>query len=137
MSFHPHIIRTFGFVKADSESTLLLQEYVPAGDLSELLRKHRFRPSEDVLVKIFTQICDAMIFLADNGIVHGDLACRNVLVFRSNAMEPKENSVTLTDFGLTRGNTIYSVDDNITSSTTIVIPIRYAAPEFFFFEFVC
>lgn len=129
LSCHPHIVRTFGFVKYDSQSTMLLQEYAQAGDLSELLLAHRFRPSEDVLVEMFVQICDAMICLADNGIVHGDLACRNVLVFRSNAMEPKENLVKLTDFGLARGNTIYSVDDNIVSSTAIVVPIRYAAPE--------
>jgi serine/threonine protein kinase len=129
LSCHPHIIRTFGFVKSDSKSTQLLQEYASVGHLAELLQEHRFRPSEDVLIEIFVQICDAMVCLADNDIVHGDLACRNVLVFRSNAMEPEENLVKLTDFGLARGNTIYSVDDNTTSSTTIVIPVRYAAPE--------
>lgn len=129
LSCHHHIVRTFGFVKTDSERVMLLQEYAPAGDLSELLREHRFRPSEDVLVEMFVQVCDAMICLADNDIVHGNLGCRNVLVFRSNAMEPKENLVKLTDFGLTRGNTIYSVRDNIATSTRINVPIRYAAPE--------
>ncbi len=44
-------------------------------------------------------------------------------------METKENLVKLNDFGLARRNTIYSVDDNIASSTTIVVPIRYAASE--------
>ena len=67
---------------------------------------------ETVLWKIFEQICDAMICLADNGIVHGDLACRNVLVFQSDSTEPKKNLVKLTDFGLTRESTLYSIVDS-------------------------
>ncbi len=37
LSCHPHIVRTFGFVKYDFELTVWLQEYTPAGDLAELL----------------------------------------------------------------------------------------------------
>jgi serine/threonine protein kinase len=108
---------------------MLLQECAPHGNLSELLRENGFRPTEQVLWKIFEQICDAMICLADNGIVHGDLACRNVLVFRSNSTEPKENLVKLTDFGLTRGSSVYSIVDSPSMSTMTIIPVRYAAPE--------
>ncbi|CAF3890429.1 unnamed protein product [Rotaria sp. Silwood1] len=110
-------------------SVMLLQEYAPHGDLSELLRENGFKPTERVLRKIFEQICDAMICLVNNGIVHGDLACRNVLVFRSNPIEPKENLVKLTDFGLTRGSTVYSMIDSPSMSTMTIIPVRYAAPE--------
>jgi len=77
LSCHPHIIRTFGLVNSPSNSIRLVQEYAPDGDLAELLRERRFLPSENVLIEIFVQICDAMICLADNGIVHGDLGCRN------------------------------------------------------------
>ncbi len=70
-----------------------------------------------------------MICLADNGIVHGDLACRNVLVFRSHASEPRENLVKLTDFGLTRASTVYSVVGSPVMTTMTIIPLRYAAPE--------
>jgi RIO-like serine/threonine protein kinase len=38
--------------------------------------------NENVLIQMFPQIIDAMIFLAYNHVVHGDLVCRNVLVFR-------------------------------------------------------
>jgi serine/threonine protein kinase len=70
-----------------------------------------------------------MICLVDNGIIHGDLACRNVLVFRSDPNDPKENLVKLTDFGLTRGSTVYSMVDSPSMSTMTIIPVRYAAPE--------
>ncbi|CAF1140225.1 unnamed protein product [Rotaria sordida] len=126
---HPNIVRTFGLVQCNPGSVMLLQECAPHGDLSELLRENGFKPTERVLRKIFQQICDAMICLVDNGITHGDLACRNVLVFRLNPIEPKENLVKLTDFGLTRGSTVYSTIDSPSMSTMTIIPVRYAAPE--------
>ncbi|CAF2993638.1 unnamed protein product [Rotaria sp. Silwood2] len=129
LSCHPNIVRTFGLVQCDPGSVMLLQECAPHGDLSELLRENRFKPTERVLRKIFEQICDAMICLVYNGITHGDLACRNVLAFRLNSTEPKENLVKLTDFGLTRGSTVYSMTDNPSLSTMTIIPVRYAAPE--------
>jgi serine/threonine protein kinase len=129
LSCHPHIVRTFGLVQCNPGSVMLLQEYAPHGDLSELLRENGFKPIGRVLRKIFLQICDAMMCLADNGIIHGDLACRNVLVFRLDPTEPRGNLVKLTDFGLTRGSTIYSMIDSPSMTTMATIPIRYAAPE--------
>jgi serine/threonine protein kinase len=109
LSCHPHIVRTFGLVESDPNSVMLVQEYAEKGDLAELMRENNFQPVRNVLVEIFTQIIDAMICLADNKIVHGDLACRNVLVFRCNSNIPEENLVKLTDFGLTKGSDIFSV----------------------------
>jgi hypothetical protein len=129
LSCHPHIVRTFGFVQSNPDSIMLLQECAPHGDLYELLQGNGFKPNERVLWKIFEQICDAMICLADNGIVHGDLACRNVLVFQYHTTDPDKNLVKLTDFGLTRGSKLYSVVDSPSMSTMTIIPIRYAAPE--------
>jgi serine/threonine protein kinase len=129
LSCHPHIVRTFGFVRSTPGSVMLLQEYAPHGDLSELLRENGFKPTEKVLCTIFQQICDAMICLADNGIVHGDLACRNVLVFQADSNVTTKNLVKLTDFGLTRAKSVYSVVDSSAHSTMTMIPMRYVAPE--------
>jgi serine/threonine protein kinase len=129
LSCHPHIVRTFRLVNNNPDSVMLLQECAPDGDLCELLRENQFKPEIPVLLEIFVQITDAMICLADNNIVHGDLACRNVLVFRSHPSQPKENLVKLTDFGLTRSSTLFSVVEIPASSTMNVVPVRYAAPE--------
>jgi serine/threonine protein kinase len=126
---HPHVVRTFGLVQCNPGSVMLLQECAPHGDLSELLQENGFKPNERVLWRIFEQICDAMICLADNGIAHGDLACRNVLAFQYNTTNPDKNLFKLTDFGLTRGSKLYSVVDARSMSTMAVIPIRYVAPE--------
>ncbi|CAF1243717.1 unnamed protein product [Adineta ricciae] len=129
LSCHPHVVRTFGFVQSNPNSVMLLQECAPHGDLCELLRENGFKPTERVLWRIFEQICDAMVCLADNGIVHGDLACRNVLVFEYNHSKPEENLVKLTDFGLTRGSSLYSIVGAPTSSVISMVPTRYTAPE--------
>jgi serine/threonine protein kinase len=130
LSCHPHIVRTYGLVDShSSDSIMLVQEYAPEGDLGELLRGNAFQPTMEVLLEIFCQIVDAMICLADNKIIHGDLACRNVLVFRSSPNQSTEILVKLTDFGLTRTSSLFSVIDSPASSTLTVIPIRYAAPE--------
>jgi serine/threonine protein kinase len=130
LSCHPHIVRTYGLVNSNSiDTTILAQEYAPEGDLSELLRSNNFQPTYEVLLEIFWQITDAMICLADNKIIHGDLACRNVLVFRSSPNQSTEILVKLTDFGLTRASPLFTVIDSPASSTLSMIPIRYAAPE--------
>ncbi len=61
--------------------------------------------------------------LAYNGIVHGDLACRNVLIFRFDPIEPKRNLVKLTDFGLSRFSAIYSSAIGSVSTTTIHVSV--------------
>ncbi|CAF3698936.1 unnamed protein product [Rotaria sp. Silwood1] len=129
LSCHPHIVRTFGLVESDMNSVMLVQECAEQGNLVKLLRENNFKPIRNVLVEIFIQIIDAMICLADNKIVHGDLACRNVLVFRCNPIVPEENLVKLTDFGLTQGSNIFSVAASSSKTTMTIIPVRYAAPE--------
>ncbi|CAF1561915.1 unnamed protein product [Adineta ricciae] len=125
---HPNIIKTHGTITPNPErerfreSVLLLQEYAEDGDLWRLLNGRVFIPSSRVLLEIFIQICCAMIYLSDHQIIHGDLACRNVLVVRSHPTDPKGNLVKLIDFGLTQ-------DLSNSSMTEIIYPIRYAAPE--------
>jgi serine/threonine protein kinase len=131
LSCHPHIIRTFGLVQSKPGSVMLLQEFALQGNLSGLLRENDFKPTERVLRTMFEQICDALICLADNGIVHADLACRNVLVFQSSETDPKKNLVKLTDFGLSRDGSLFSVVDTPTKTIMSLIPTRYAAPELF------
>ncbi|CAF4183568.1 unnamed protein product, partial [Adineta steineri] len=94
-----------------------------------LLQDQPSMPDEHVLSEMFVQISDAMVFLAHNQVVHADLACRNVLVFRYDANEPKHNLVKLTDFGLSRGSSMYAPVGTASTIALTIVPIRYAAPE--------
>ncbi|CAF3802955.1 unnamed protein product [Rotaria magnacalcarata] len=134
LSRHPHIIRTFGFVydrnnTDQNNSALLLQEYARGGSLSDVLEDRRTSPGEKILIQIFLQIIEAMICLVSNHIVHGDLACRNVLVFRFDENQPEKNIVKITDFGLSRHSQLYSMISSATRTILNLVPVRYAAPE--------
>jgi serine/threonine protein kinase len=138
---HPNIVYTYGLVEYphqhlndDSDTFVaLLQEMAPLRNLHNVLKhrveRHPNKPfSTDLINQIFLQITDAMIFLSEKNIIHGDLACRNVLVFRIDETEPKQTLVKLTDFGISRGNTIYS---KIEAIATVIdtVPIRSSPPE--------
>jgi len=133
---HSHIVYTYGLVEHPQQQStfvMLLQEKAPVGNLLHFL-EHRLEKqpnkplSNIVLNQMFIQITDAMIFLSEKGIIHGDLACRNVLVFRIDEEQPNRTLVKLTDFGISRGNTIYSKIEAVTTAIDTV-PIRSAAPE--------
>ena len=124
---HRNIVKSFGLVEHAAttehpESILLAQEYAKDGTLHEVLVNRTFTPTTTVLNEIFAQISSAMIYLSEKNIVHGDLACRNVLVFESNPNIPQKNLVKLIDFGLTRHSPTISRGQ-------VEIPVRYAAPE--------
>ena len=106
---HPHIIKTYGLVEPTDQmrmthSILVLQEFAREGNLAELLQRNMFRPNINIINEIIIQITGAMIYLSKEKIVHGDLACRNVLVFKTDATHPDKNLVKLIDFGF---NTTY------------------------------
>ncbi|CAF2593036.1 unnamed protein product [Rotaria sp. Silwood2] len=137
LSRHPHIVRTYGLVHEHHDDSdnheinaiMLLQEYAHMGSLYDLLQERTKLPDEKILIEIFLQIIDAMSFLAFNNVVHGDLACRNVLVFRFDETNPRNIIVKVTDFGLSRHSKLYSLTPGAAKTTLNIVPIRYAAPE--------
>ena len=132
LSRHAHIVRTFGLVCEDDDdrnSITLLQEYAAEGSLYELLTERKKPLDEKILIEVFLQIIDAMSYLALNNVVHGDLACRNVLVFRFDEKDSRNIVVKITDFGLSRYSKIYSQAATVARTTLNIIPTRYSAPE--------
>ena len=133
---HPYIVYTYGLVEPAQQYAnyvLLLQEKAPGGNLSHFLEhraeKQLTKPLGNLLLNhIFLQIVEAMIFLAEKKIFHGDLACRNVLVFQIDENQPQRTLVKLTDFGISRGNTMYSKIDAV-QTVMDVIPTRTTASE--------
>jgi serine/threonine protein kinase len=135
LSRHPHIVRTYGVVYDDNDeennAVMLLQEHASLGSLYDFLQERRKAPEENILIQMFLQIIDAMIFLSCNGVVHADLACRNVLVFRFDENNPRNIVVKITDFGLSRHSSLYSLAPGAAKTTLNIIPVRYVAPEIF------
>ncbi|CAF4742606.1 unnamed protein product, partial [Rotaria sp. Silwood1] len=117
---HDNIIRTLGYVENSLNLTIFIQEYAPQGDLADCLMDNQLNITVPILVEMFTQVADAMSYIASKKIVHGDLGCRNVLVFQMDPSETKNNSVKITDFGLARW-----IDHPESNENELDIPIRY------------
>ena len=133
---HPHIVYTYGLVgSTQAKNVMLLQEKAPEGNLAHFL-EHRAenQPNQSIgnllLNHVFLQVTEAMIHLSEKKIVHGDLACRNVLVFHMDENQPERTLVKLTDFGISCGETMFSKIDAAQTALDI-IPIRTTAPEVF------
>ncbi|KAJ1475352.1 tyrosine kinase-domain-containing protein [Baffinella frigidus] len=109
----------------------MLVEYAPCGSLDKVLSNavaQRTEPSEVVRIAVALQICEAMAQLVVHGVVHRDLASRNVLVFLFSPWDRKEVLVKVTDYGQallgaggSRGMTTHSGES--------ARPVRWLSPE--------
>jgi predicted Ser/Thr protein kinase len=89
---HPNIVALFEFGQADGIYYLLM-EYVDGVSLGPLLRASRVSARE--ALAIVPQICDALQYAHDQGIVHRDIKPENILLDR-------RGRVKVADFGLAK-----------------------------------
>ena len=75
---HPHIIKIFEFF-CDNKNYYLINEYCTEGDLSEKLMQLKHLP-EPIVKILMAQIFQAVLYLNNRGIIHGDLKLENILV---------------------------------------------------------
>ncbi|MDZ4677384.1 MAG: serine/threonine-protein kinase [Oligoflexia bacterium] len=90
---HPHIVATFGFEKINEKEFGLLLEYVPGCDLKKLIPVIHKSTCQGLVVFIISRMLEALSFAHEQGIVHGDVSARNILV-------SKKGQLKLSDFGL-------------------------------------
>jgi serine/threonine protein kinase len=89
---HPNIVALFEFGQADGIYYLLM-EFVDGVSLGQLLRASRVSARE--ALAIVPQICDALQYAHDQGIVHRDIKPENILLDR-------RGRVKVADFGLAK-----------------------------------
>ncbi len=89
---HPSIVTLFEFGQADGLYYLLM-EFVDGVNLRQLLAGARIAPRE--ALAIVPQICDALQYAHDKGIVHRDIKPENILLDR-------RGRVKVADFGLAK-----------------------------------
>ncbi len=89
---HPGIVTLYEFGRADGLFYFLM-EFVDGVNLRQLLRAGRVSPRE--ALAIVPQICDALQFAHDLGVVHRDIKPENILLDR-------RGRVKVADFGLAK-----------------------------------
>ncbi len=115
---HPHIIGVHDFGETPDGQMYYVMEFVAGMDLQHLLKRNPPEPRQ--ILKIITQVCEALQFAHEHGIVHRDIKPANILI-------DERGNVKVADFGLAKVVGPHSVDYTATGMT-LGTP-DYIAPE--------
>jgi predicted Ser/Thr protein kinase len=97
-----------------------IMEYVDGVNLRQAIQSGGMSPKE--ALAIVPQICDALQFAHDEGIVHRDIKPENILV-------DKRGRVKIADFGLAKLLGQAPGDVSLTGTQQVMGTLRYMAPE--------
>jgi predicted Ser/Thr protein kinase len=115
---HPNIVAIYEFGQAEGLSFFVM-EFVDGLNLRQLERAGKLSPRE--ALQIVPQICEALQFAHDEGIVHRDIKPENILV-------DKKGRVKIADFGIAK---ILGREPEIALTETrgVIGTPQYMAPE--------
>ncbi len=125
---HPHIVTLYEFGQADGLFYFLM-EFVDGTNLRRVLNAGRIVPKE--ALAIVPQICEALQFAHENGIVHRDIKPENILLSRS-------GQVKIADFGVAKiiaeglteaAGTVAAPSGELTEAGSTLGTPQYMAPE--------
>ena len=117
---HPHIVQVYDCGDAGDHYLFISMELVEGGDLSAAIKSGACKP--DVALKWIPQICDALQFAHEHGIVHRDIKPANIFL-------TADGRAKVADFGLAK-----KFDSQSTFATKTGMSMGtpdYAAPEQF------
>ena len=116
---HPGIVAVHDFGQAGG-FIYFVMEYLDGVNLRHLLRSGRVSPRE--AMAIVPQICEALQYAHDHGIVHRDIKPENILV-------DKQGRVKIADFGLAKLMEAPASGDRLTQAQEAMGTPQYMAPE--------
>lgn len=116
---HPNIVVVYDFGKAGPLHYLVM-EFVDGTNLREVERAGRL--SADQALAIVPQICEALQFAHNEGIVHRDIKPENLLL-------DKKGRVKITDFGIAKILDVSPGKAALTGVRDVVGTPHYMAPE--------
>jgi serine/threonine protein kinase len=116
---HPHIVTVHDFGECDGLFYLVM-EYVDGANLRHILGGGRLEPGE--ALAIIPQICDALQYAHEEGIVHRDIKPENILL-------DSKGRVKIADFGLAKLLNRPRAAFTLTGSQQVMGTLDYMAPE--------
>ena len=90
---HQNIVNVIDYGEAGPDYLYIVMEFVDGTDLVGVIRSGQM--TQETALKLLPQICDALQFAHDNGIVHRDIKPANILLTR-------DGRIKMADFGLAK-----------------------------------
>lgn len=116
---HASIVTIYDFGQADGLYYFIM-EFVDGVNLRQAMRAGSLQPRE--ALKVVPQICEALQFAHDEGIVHRDIKPENVLL-------DKKGRVKIADFGLAKLLGKSAGEASLTGTRQVMGTLHYMAPE--------
>ncbi|MBB5032392.1 protein kinase domain-containing protein [Prosthecobacter vanneervenii] len=117
---HPHVVAIYDFGRNAAGHLFIVMEYVDGTSLLEIMKKDRL-PLQRTL-QVIAQVCEALQFAHDHGVIHRDIKPTNILI-------DSRDNVRVADFGLARLAKAEGTTTTQTRSSMIMGTPVYAAPE--------
>ncbi|MFM9960643.1 MAG: serine/threonine-protein kinase [Planctomycetaceae bacterium] len=126
---HPHIVAVYDFGMTERVQALcyIVMEFVDGANLRQAIQSKTLTSAE--ALAIVPQICEALQFAHDEGIVHRDIKPENILI-------DKRGRVKIADFGLAKlldrsssGSPESPSPASLTATNQVMGTLRYMAPE--------
>src|SRR5262245_26892686 len=116
---HPHVVSVFDFGESDGLFYFVM-EYVDGVNLRAILKERRLSPPE--ALTIIPQVCEALQYAHEEGVVHRDIKPENILLDR-------KGRVKIADFGLAKLLDRPAASYALTGSQQVMGTPHYMAPE--------
>jgi tRNA A-37 threonylcarbamoyl transferase component Bud32 len=116
---HPNIVTIYDFGDANGLCYFVM-EYIDGVDLRRMIEAGTLTTPE--ALRIVPQICDALQFAHDAGVVHRDVKPANILI-------DKQGRVKIADFGLAKIVNKEKKDFTLTGVSDVMGTAEYMAPE--------
>ena len=120
---HPNIVAVYDFGRTGGEGGGLfyfVMEYVDGVNIRQAMRAGTLSPAE--ALKVVPQVCDALQFAHDEGIVHRDIKPENILL-------DTKGRVKIADFGLAKLLGHDAGEIGLTGTRQVMGTVHYMAPE--------
>jgi len=116
---HPNIVTVYDFGEVQGNYYLLM-EFVDGLTLRQLFQARKLSPAE--ALKIVPEICKALQYAHEQGIVHRDIKPENILL-------DKQGRVKIADFGIAKMLGVEAGQQILTGAKDVVGTPHYMAPE--------